>query len=96
MLVDCHSSQRHKTVLQKFKVIVRAAGLSDRIHLHLLRHSYVSWLVQSSVPLAEVQKILGQASVVTTQIYAHLEYENLRNAVETIQLIDSGVKALPE
>lgn len=84
------------TVTQKFKQIVRASGLSDRIHLHSLRHSYASWLVQSSIPLAEVQKLLGHSSVVTTEIYAHLEHENLRNAVETIQLSHSVVNAFPE
>ncbi len=46
-------------------------------------------------PSAEVQKILGHASVVTTQIYAHLEYQNLRNAVETIQLTDSASTRSP-
>lgn len=84
------------TVTKKFKRFAAKAGVSDRIHLHSLRHSYASWLVQSSVPLAEVQQLLGHVSVVTTQIYAHLEHENLRAAVETIQLTDSAVDALPE
>jgi integrase/recombinase XerD len=84
------------TVTKKFKRFAAKAGITDRIHLHSLRHSYASWLVQSSIPLAEVQKLLGHSSVVTTQIYAHLEHENLRNAVETIQLSHSVVNALPE
>ena len=84
------------TVTKKFKRFAVKAGLSDRIHLNSLRHSYASWLVQSSVPLAEVQKLLGHSSVVTTQIYAHLEHENLRDAVETIQLPHSAAIAPSE
>jgi integrase len=87
---------RAGTVTKKFKRFVKTCGLSEKIHLHSLRHSYASWLVQSEIPLAEVQKLLGHSSVVTTQIYAHLEHEHLRNAVEKIQLAEFIPKALTE
>ncbi|MDP2885126.1 MAG: tyrosine-type recombinase/integrase [Ignavibacteria bacterium] len=76
------------TVTKKFKRLVRDCGLSEKIHLHSLRHSYASWLVQSEIPLAEIQKLLGHSSVVTTQIYAHLDHEHLRNTVEKLQLAE--------
>jgi integrase len=46
------------------------AGLHG-VRLHDLRHSYASWLVQDGLPLQEVQRLLGHASVVTTQRYSH-------------------------
>ena len=84
------------TVTKKFKQIVRNSGLSERIHLHSLRHSYASWLVQSEIPLAEIQSLLGHSSVVTTQLYVHLDHEHLRNAVEKLQLVEFSPKALTQ
>lgn len=49
----------------------RMAGLEPP-RLHDLRHTYASWLVQDGIPLQEVQRLLGHASIVTTQRYAHL------------------------
>ena len=77
---------RPETVTQKFKRTVRKCGLPDKVHLHSLRHSYASWLLQSETPLAEIQKLLGHASISTTMIYAHLEHEHLRSAAEKIRL----------
>lgn len=49
----------------------RAAGLAD-VRIHDLRHSFASALVNGGVPLYEVQKLLGHASIRTTERYAHL------------------------
>ena len=70
----------------KFTDYARVAGLKRKLHFHSLRHTYASWLVQSSTPLAEIQKLLGHSSVVTTQIHSHLEEEHLRGAAEKIRL----------
>ncbi len=66
-----------ETVTKKFKRMAREFGLPEKIHLHSLRHSYASWLIQSEISLVEIQKLLGHSSVTTTQIYAHLDHEHL-------------------
>lgn len=49
------------------------AGLEDLgATIHGFRHTYASWLLQAGVPIAEVGRLLGHASLNTTMRYAHL------------------------
>jgi integrase/recombinase XerC len=55
----------------------RRRGLSQRVHPHMLRHSFASHVLQSSQDLRAVQEMLGHASISTTQIYTHLDFQAL-------------------
>lgn len=55
------------------------AGLDD-VRLHDLRHSFASFLVNNGRSLYEVQKLLGHSQIKTTQRYAHLSQDTLREA----------------
>jgi integrase/recombinase XerC len=55
----------------------RASGLGERVHPHMLRHSFASHLLQSSQDLRAVQEMLGHASISTTQVYTHLDFQAL-------------------
>jgi integrase len=71
-------------ISKRFKKAVRAAKLDDKIHFHTLRHSFASALVQRSVSLYAVKELLGHENIKTTQIYSHLQKENLTIAVNSI------------
>jgi len=71
-------------ISKKFKQSVRSAELNDKIHFHTLRHSFASMLVQHGVSLYVVKELLDHQDLATTQIYSHLEKENLREAVNLI------------
>ena len=73
-----------RSVSRKFKKYARASQLSEDIHFHTLRHSGASWLIQASVPIYDVQKILGHSSPTVTQIYAHQCDDNLRKSIEKL------------
>jgi integrase/recombinase XerC len=73
-------------VSHKFKVYVRAAGLSEKLHFHSLRHTFATWLVQDGVNIYEVQKLLGHSNISVTQIYSHLASSQLHTAVERISV----------
>ena len=74
--------------------IRKKAGISD-VRIHDLRHNFASILVNHGRSLYEVQKLLGHANISTTQRYAHLSQDTLKEATEIVSLSiesDSDVK----
>lgn len=55
----------------------RQADLSQHVHPHMLRHAFATHVLQSSGDLRAVQEMLGHASISTTQVYTHLDWQHL-------------------
>ena len=55
----------------------RQQGLPIHVHPHMLRHSFASHVLQSSGDLRAVQEMLGHASIASTQVYTHLDFQHL-------------------
>ena len=62
-------------------MVSKAAKLDD-VRVHDLRHTHASVLVSSGLSLSIVGKLLGHSQPITTQRYAHVANEPLRQAVE--------------
>ena len=58
-------------------------GLTVDPHPHMLRHSFASHVLQSSGDLRAVQEMLGHASIASTQVYTHLDFQHLAKVYDT-------------
>ncbi len=68
-----------KNIRKAWQRVLARAGV-EPIRIHDIRHSFASACVRRGVPLYTVQKLLGHASHATTQRYAHLNQDELRQA----------------
>lgn len=64
------------------------AGINKNITPHKLRHSFASILYQSGVDIYQLQKLLGHSSIATTQIYTHINDNEMKKAVNMNPLND--------
>ncbi len=65
------------TVQARLRAWAKRQGLGGSVHPHMLRHSFASHVLQSSQDLRAVQEMLGHASISTTQVYTHLDFQAL-------------------
>lgn len=66
-----------RSVERRFAAHARKIGMPTHVHPHMLRHSFATHLLQSSVDLRAVQELLGHAQIATTQVYTHLDFQRL-------------------
>jgi site-specific recombinase XerD len=82
LLINSRGRPLHAaSVRTRLKRLCSAAEIKRRVTPHMLRHSAATCLMEASVDIRFVQRFLGHASIVTTQIYTHVSDAALRKAV---------------
>ena len=83
LFVGQRGARIHPRVIEaRLKQRALAQGLPVNVHPHMLRHSFASHLLQSSGDLRAVQEMLGHASIASTQVYTHLDFQHLANVYD--------------
>ena len=66
-----------RQIQRRLAALAIARGINRHVHPHMLRHSFASHVLQSSGDLRAVQEMLGHASIASTQVYTHLDFQAL-------------------
>ena len=74
---------RKEYISKQFKKSCRAAGISEGIHFHTLRHSFGTNLSLKGTPLITIKELMGHSSIIVTQIYCHTNLESMQEAIQT-------------
>jgi len=76
--VWCNYKGNRLSRISAYKITQKYLGVSP----HVLRHSYATSLIVGGADLRVVQELLGHASLLTTQIYTHIQKQDLKETVE--------------
>ena len=64
------------------KQAAQRAGIDKHISPHTFRHSFATHLLEGGASIRQVQEMLGHESILTTEIYTHLDSDHLRHTLE--------------
>lgn len=79
VLPNLKTGKPFQSVFNSWDTARKKAGVPD-LRVHDLRHTFASALVNQGIPIYDIQKLLGHQDIKTTERYAHLAPDRLRNS----------------
>jgi integrase/recombinase XerD len=69
------------------KVSAERAGIEKDVHVHTLRHSFATHLLENGVDIRKIQKLLGHSNLQTTQIYTQVSSEEIKKIKSPLDML---------
>lgn len=73
-------------ISKKFKSLLRQLKFPERFHFHCLRHTFITQLVKKGVNIYDIKQLAGHSCIETTESYMHTITEDLRKAVNLLNI----------
>jgi integrase/recombinase XerD len=67
-----------RSIQKAIKISVARTGIKKDVHVHTLRHSFATHLLENGLDIRKIQKLLGHSNLQTTQIYTQVSSEEIR------------------
>jgi integrase/recombinase XerD len=78
---SCHNPLTTQAMRSRLRTAAHAAGLDLQITPHMLRHTAATQLMEAGVDIRYIQRLLGHASLTTTELYTHVSDGALKRVV---------------
>lgn len=82
-----HAPLTPAAMRSRLRKVARDAGLRDKVTPHMLRHTAATQLIEAGVDIRYIQRLLGHASLSTTEIYTHVSDRALRRVVSKADVV---------
>lgn len=69
------------------KVSAERAGIEKAVHVHTLRHSFATHLLENGVDIRKIQKLLGHSNLQTTQIYTQVSSDEIKKIKSPLDML---------
>ncbi|MBU4220677.1 MAG: tyrosine-type recombinase/integrase [Euryarchaeota archaeon] len=69
------------------KTAAKRAGIEKDVHVHTLRHSFATHLLENGVDIRKIQKLLGHSNLQTTQIYTQVSSEEIKKIKSPLDML---------
>jgi integrase/recombinase XerD len=77
----------YRGIQHAIKVSAQRAGIDKPVHVHTLRHSFATHLLENGVDIRKIQKLLGHSNLQTTQIYTQVSNEEIKKIKSPLDML---------
>lgn len=76
-----------RSIQHAIKVSAERAGIEKPLHVHTLRHSFATHLLENGVDIRKIQKLMGHSNLQTTQIYTQVSSEEIKKIKSPLDML---------